>query len=280
MVRGLYTAAAGMYVQQQKVDVLANNMANADTVGFKRETTVVEEFAPYIWANLRILTEKRPLRTNEQVLGPAGTGALSMWTPIDFSEGAFQTTNSDTDLMITGQAFFALREGVPPGAVNENEIFYTRSGSFVVDQEGFLLTVDSTTGRRFHILDDQQNEINVNGWSGGVDYLGYFTGTPHRIGVVSFGDMIDETAGGDQSLIKVGMNRYTTNPYLAVEANWLTAAEMGNIAIVQGGLEASNVNTISEMVALISATRAYEASQKIVQMTDSSLGQANEIGRQ
>ena len=69
MVRGLYTAASGMLVQQQRVDVISNNMANADTVGFKRETTVVEEFAPYLWENLRIITEKRPVHSNERVLG-------------------------------------------------------------------------------------------------------------------------------------------------------------------------------------------------------------------
>jgi len=275
MVRGLYTAAAGMLVQQQKVDVLANNMANADTVGFKRETTVVEEFGPSIWANLKDLTEKKPRGSVERELGPAGTGVISVWSPVDFTQGAFQLTQSATDLMIEGQAFFAIR------AEDQDEIFYTRSGSFVVDQEGFLLTVDSSMGRRYHVLDDQQQYMRVNEWDSFVDIYGVFNGTGQRIGIVSFGDLQEEVSSGEQSLLKVGHNRFSINPNAVGEVTpqWLNAAQMGAISVVQGGLEASNVNVIREMVQLIAATRAYEANQKVIQMTDQTLGQANEIGR-
>jgi len=82
-------------------------------------------------------------------------------------------------------------------------------------------------------------------------------------------------------LLKVGHNLFVANPNAGNDVNpqWLTAAQMGAISVVQGGLETSNVNVIREMVQLISATRAYEANQKVIQMTDQSLAHANEIGR-
>lgn len=265
-----------MLVQQQKVDVLSNNMANASTTGFKRERTVVEEFAPYLWANLRDMTEKRSTLSTESVLGVVGTGVMSVWTPIDFTLGPAQVTHAPTDLMLNGQSFFAIR------AEDSEDIQYTRSGSFMVDQEGYLLTVDSTTGRRWHVLNDQQENLQLSSdWDQNVNILGVFGENGPRIGVVSFGDLIGQIENGEQSLIKVGNNRFQINPDFVgeVEPQWLSIDQMGKEAVVQGALESSNVNTVREMVELISASRSYEASQKIIQMTDQTLSQVNEIGK-
>ncbi|MCL2498500.1 MAG: hypothetical protein FWF06_07800, partial [Symbiobacteriaceae bacterium] len=191
----------------------------------------------------------------------------------DFTPGPLQVTSAPTDLMIDGNAFFALR------AEDSEEIFYTRSGSFLVDQEGYLISVESSLGRRYHVLDDQQQVMQVSDWDSVVDYQGNFRGTGQRIGVVSFGDVQQEVAAGGQTLIKVGLNRYTINPYSEVAAQWLTPDAMAGVAIFQGGLETSNVNVVREMVTLISATRAYEASQRVIQMTDQTLAMANEVGK-
>ncbi|NLF35308.1 MAG: flagellar hook-basal body protein, partial [Clostridiales bacterium] len=131
MVRGLYTSATGMTVQRNKMDVLANNIVNAETTGYKKDTLVTSSF-----------DEVMLLRVNDpgvSIYGAGRTGPYSFGTHVDelvthFAGGSLEETGRSTDLAIVGQGFFVVET---PGGER-----YTRSGNFSVDPEGYLVTGD------------------------------------------------------------------------------------------------------------------------------------------
>ncbi|MPM15883.1 Flagellar basal-body rod protein FlgG [bioreactor metagenome] len=250
MVRGLYTAATGMMVQRNKMDVLTNNLVNAETAGFKRDTLVTSSFDQVMLSRIH--------DPNVSMYGGNPVGPYSFGTHIDelitsYLPGVMETTSQSTDLALVGDGFFAVE--TPAGER------YTRGGSFSVDGEGYLVNQDG-----YYLL-GQNGRVRV----GSTDFLvgldGAVSGSmanPDVLRVVSF----EDTA----SLRKEGNNLY----YAYGDA---APAAAEDVIVRQGMLEGSNVQLADEMVNLLTVYRKYEASQKIVSMTDQTLGMATAMGK-
>lgn len=258
MIRGLYTSGYGMLTLNRKMDVVSNNMANVNTNGFKKDTVVFEEFSDVL--------AKRYFDSGNIPSGkPVNIGNMTLYDDIaevytDYTQGTLLDTGINTDVAINGDegAFFCV--AVPDNNNNFRE-FYTRDGAFKLDAEGRLVTRDGYAvmgNRGVIVLDDSDFVINEKGE------------------VLQDGIAIDTLKirkfENPQSLRKNGMNLVSaTNESLDAEFE-------GNVR--QGFVEQSNVDTVKEMVDMITVLRAYESNQKMVQYQDSTLEKAvNEIGR-
>ncbi|NTV90141.1 MAG: flagellar hook-basal body protein [Clostridiales bacterium] len=257
MIRGLYTSGWGMLALEKKMDTISNNMANASTTGFKKDTVVYQSFPDAMFQRIN------DTRSN---LNPSGkVGNLQLGSDVGevytyFSQGQLTATGSGTDLAISGadSAFFTVSGTDADGNATE---YYTRDGSFIVDKDGILKTSDGYT---------------VVGKNGGVA-VGSGEFSINEAGeVIKNGEIID----------KLKMTQITnTDTLRKFGANLLqktdtTEQEAFSGSIRQGYLEQSNVSIIKEMVNMITVTRSYEANQKMIQAMDTTLDMAvNQVGR-
>jgi flagellar basal-body rod protein FlgF len=250
MVRGLYTAATGMMVQRDKMDVVTNNIVNAETTGFKSDTLQTSAFSAVMLK-----------RINDPNISIVGTdaGPYSFGTHVDelntdFSDGTLEQTGRNTDLAISGNGFFVVE--TPAGER------YTRSGNFTVDSQGYLTTADGnyvlgSNGRIF--TGDDQFSVAADGTVTGDK------ATTDQLRLVSFADT--------GNLRKQGNNLYYTYGGEQPQA-------AANCTVRQGMQENSNVSVADAMVDMLTLYRKYEACQKAVTTNDQTLDlAANKLGR-
>ena len=264
MVKGLYTAYTGMVNEMKRLDVLSNNLANADTYGFKKEGTTSHSFEDELSIRIKD-TSSYGLTTP---LGNITFGVRLGETYTNWESGSFKVTDNATDLAIGGRGFFAIAF---TGKDGQTSIKYTRDGAFKVDANGYLVTVDGD-----HVLNatgalnsdaNQQNWVRVDpNAEFSVNQLGYITQNNQIVGTIGMVD-IDNY----DYIEKYGENLYNLLPGGNVVA---ADAEMQ-----QGVLEASNVNVVDEMVNMIVAQRAYELNSKAITTADSMLDTANNLKR-
>ncbi len=250
MVRSLYTAAAGMMAQQVRVDTIANNLANVDTPGYRRDEAAFRSFPEMMLSRL-----DRPIPVP---IGPLVTGTIIDEVRTSERQGPLKATRNSFDLALQGNAYFAVR-------TTGGDVRYTRQGSFILDGNGGLRT---TTGHAvLGIAGGRLEEIYLPGGNLDVRSDGALTGAVNAQGeVVERIALVGKPLG--QVWRKEGDSLYRG-----------AAGQVQNFEVRQGYLEGSNVNPLSEMVAMMSAVRTYEASQRVIQATDSTLEKANEIGR-
>lgn len=267
MLRGLYTAASGMITQQRQQESLSNNIANANTPGYKADQTTIRAFPELLLqqtgSSSQIPTSQGGMNFPiSQTIGPINTGVYVQETVPNFAQGNVQETGLSTDVAIiqgqvpdeNGFLFFSVQ--------NENgEERLTRNGNFTVDGEGFLVTNQGN-----YVLDEAGNPIQTNG----LDYVV----TPE--GFV-------QTADGTFPL---GIRYVEDSNQLVKEGNDLFAGESIDVpaaatfSLQQGALEQSNVNTMQTMTDMMNAYRLFETNQRVLRAYDESLGKTvNEIGR-
>lgn len=235
MIRGLYTGAAGMLAQLDRYDAIANNLANVNTPGYKRQDAIVEAFPTMLMYRVRDARDDQPT-----AIGRVGTGALLSETVTRFEAGTLEQTDNPYDLAISGDGYFAVQ--TPRG------VRYTRNGSFRADGSGRLVTTEGDA-----LLGSDGAPLSATGFD------------PAKVGVV-------DVPAAD--LVKEGDNLFR----LRDGAPEPTAAK--DARVLGGWLETANVNPVSAMMDMLSALRAYEANQKVIQAMDDTLGKAvNEIAR-
>ncbi|MGI6085099.1 MAG: flagellar basal-body rod protein FlgF [Acetivibrionales bacterium] len=256
MIRGLYTSGYSMLTLNRKMDVVSNNMANVNTNGFKRDVVVFEEFSDVLAKRLYDDSDHSPT--------PVRIGNMTLYNDIaevhtDFTQGALENTGINTDVAIDGDAgaFFCI--AVPEN--NQFREYYTRDGAFKLNAEGRLVT---------------RNGYSVMGQNGPIILDGADFTISYRGEVIQNGETVDTLRirkfANTESLRKHGFNL-------------LTATDESQDAefegtIQQGFVERSNVDSVKEMVEMITVLRAYESNQKLIQYQDSTLDKAvNEIGR-
>lgn len=265
MLKGLYTAYTGMVNQQRRLDVLSNNLANADTTGFKKEGMVAQSFDDMMSVRIK---DTSSLRVHERT-GYISLGAKVGETYTDWSMGSWKETGNTYDFAIGNNGFFAIAFTNKNG---EETVKYTRDGAFTVNTEGYLVTSDGdyvlNTNGAMNANPAVANRIQVNPTrTFSVDELGNVFQDNEQITTIGLVDFANY-----DYLEKYGENLYETIPgYEAIAANG---------SIYQGYLETSNVNIINEMVDMITIARAYEAGQKVIQTMDSTLGiAATQVGK-
>ena len=261
MIRSLWTASTGMIAQQMNIDIVANNLANVNTTGFKKSRA---EFEDLVYQTMKApggLTESgRMMPTGMQV----GMGVRPSSVHKIFSQGDYQNTGNPLDLAIEGDGFFQVE--TPDG-----EMAYTRSGTFKLDQDGRMVTT------RGHVL---QPEFTVP-----LETQSLVVSEDGHISALSAGG--EELAGTDipgfTFINPAGLRSMGRNLYMPTEASG--EAEQGvpgenNVgSIAQGFLEMSNVQIVDEMVNMIVGQRAFEINSKAITTADHMLQIANQMKR-
>lgn len=249
MPYGLYISAEGACAQSRRLEVLANNLANVDTVGFKRELAVLQ--ARYAEATQR--GEDYP---GSGSINDVGGGVHLRQTKTDFSSGPLRQTNIPTDMAIDGEGFFAVRKG--------DEVLLTRAGNFHINQRGELVTQQG-----YSVLSDAGTPVVVDLDLGPWHFLP--TGTIRQAGVTQNLAIVKPASLGD--LAKAGENLFRP----LAETRPLAA---GQRRVANGCLEMSGVQPTVEMVELIETSRAIEANVNMMQTQDQMLsGLVNRLMR-
>jgi flagellar basal-body rod protein FlgG len=249
-MRALYTAATGMRAFQSKIDNIANNLANANTTGFKK---VREGFEDLVYQRMNAGGGEQGASAGNAM--QLGSGARLAALTRDFSNGDTVVTNNATDLLIDGDGFFVVES---PGG----EQLYTRDGHFRADADGNL--VDERGYRLSPGITIPVGGTLVVGSDGTVSAdVTSETGTER----VSLGTLELARFSNPSGLEAAGGNlfRATTS---SGEAAIGTPGEEGNGGILQGALEGSNVDVAEELVAMITAQRSYELSSKVITKAD------------
>lgn len=265
MVKGLYTGYTGMVNEQRRLDVIANNMANASTTGYKREGMVNQSFDEQLAIRIKDTSSYGLPRG----LGDVTLGVKVGETYTNWDQGAYQITDNETDLALNGNGFFAISF---TNKMGETSVKYTRDGAFTVDNNGYLRTSDGD-----YVL-NRNGALNTDN-----AVANYIRLDPNQSFAV---DALGNIFQGDQLIDQIGIvdvadynfiSKYGENLYDIVEGGQIVASDA---FVEQGCLEASNVNIVDEMVELITISRAYEAGQKVIQTEDATLDKAvNTVGR-
>lgn len=252
MSYGIYLSAAGMKVSDHKQALLANNMANANTTGFKKDLATVRQ---------RLIESREngsPFGTSHSVLDDLAGGLNVQSSYHDFSQGPIEYTGRPLDVAIEGEGFFAVSNG--------NETRYTRDGQFTLNPAGELVL--TAGGGRWRVLDDGGGKIvpdpeakpPVISDDGTIRQDNTVLA---KLGVVTTDDK--------QSLRKEGANLY--------DAGDLEMRQI-NVKLATKSTEGSNVDPMHGLVAMIEATRAYQLNSRLIEMQDRMTDQAiTTIGR-
>ncbi|BBO88280.1 flagellar basal-body rod protein FlgF [Desulfosarcina ovata] len=243
---GMYLSASGAMVQQLRLEMLANNVANINTIGYKGEKSVfrVSEAAS----------------STVQTLSEDETQPLSPYAPpfevmIDFSQGALRQTGNALDVAISGSGFFSVQ--TPDG------VQYTRQGSFTLDEDGNLVTPDG-----YAVL-GEGGPINLEEGQVQIDLEGTIFVDGDEVGQLQVTEFADPSV-----LEKSGNGRFSLTDGAAA------GQRPEFVEVNQGYLEAANVNTIQAMTEMIETSRAFEAYQKVIQTADEATSTSiNDVGK-
>jgi flagellar basal-body rod protein FlgF len=260
MLRGIYTSASGMLADQKRLDVVANNLANASTTGFKRDTTISKAFGDFLIERVNDRSAAGTGQPPEQI-GRLGIGTYIVNSAARLTTGSLRPTGSPLDVAIGGDGFFTVQ--TPQG------IRYTRQGNFLQDAEGTLVTPEG-------------NAVLVDGAPAQAEPG---TMTISEAGEVRSGDQVlgrlSIATSRDLGAIRKEGNGLWVQAGAGEASSLISPAEAdGAYTLRVGFLEASNVEAVAEMVEMIATMRSFEANQKALQAQDETLQQAaSQIGR-
>src|SRR5580704_10333691 len=258
MFRSLNIAATGMAAQETQLDTIANNLANANTVGYKRQNA---EFEDLLYQNVRSpgLTEGGVVPTSTQV----GTGARIVATSRSFAQGAIAQTGNPLDVAIQGNGFLTVMQSNGSAA-------YTRAGSLKLDAQGRMTTSDGLPLDPPITVPSSATNVTI-----GSD--GTVTATQQgQTNQTSLGQLQVTTFPNSNGLTALGQNLYQSNDSSGNPQTGVPGTD-GRGSILQGSLESSNVDVVTEMVALIGAQNAYEINSKVVSAADQMLQNATQM---
>ncbi len=244
MIRGIYTAASGMLAEITRADTIANNLANGNTTGYKKDVAISKDFASML---IQRINDGKDVPT----IGTLGLGSEIDEIATIHTTGPMRTTGNSLDFAIDGNGYFAVE--------TQNGLRYTRNGSFTRNGQGELVTSE---GER---VMGQNGAIRLPDGKVSVDETGQIA-----VDGVQAGQLQLVAFDNERELLKEGNSLFRAP----------NAGRQATGKVEQGMLEQSNVNVISEMVNLISGYRAYEVNSKTVQTHDQLLDKAvNEVGK-
>jgi flagellar basal-body rod protein FlgG len=252
MIRALYTAATGMEAQQLDQDVVANNLANVNTVGFKRSRADFQDLMYQIYAKAGSETSAG----NQTPVGlEIGMGVKPVGTQKVFNQGDYQLTGNAFDMAIEGDGFFQVDDN--------GTTYYTRAGNFSVSKDGFLTTSDGL--KILPEISVPQETVTFT-----VDKGGTWTAADQAGGVLATGRIELAKFINPAGLTSLGRNLYdkTEGSGEPITGN---PGDTGMGTVTQNYLEMSNVSVIEEMIKMITGQRAYEINSKAIQTADSML---------
>ncbi len=254
MLRSLYTAATGMDAQQLKMDTIANNLANANTTGFKK---VRPEFEDLLSETLRPAAGPDAQGGSQPAPLQVGLGVKTASTTRTFSQGDLLNTGNKLDVAIEGTGFFRVQR--PSG-----ELAYTRAGNFSVDATGRLVTSGGDLVEPGITVPQDAKDITIKA-DGTV-----LAQMPGREDLMELGQLELTTFQNPAGLSALGGNLFEATA-ASGEAIHGKPGDAGVGSLSQGFLESANVKAVEEMIEMISTQRAYELNSKVIQTADQML---------
>jgi flagellar basal-body rod protein FlgG len=258
MNSALWVAKKGLDAQQTRMSVIANNMANVNTTGYKQSRAVFEDL---LYQNVR----QAGGQSSQDTVLPSGlmlgTGVRTVATEKLFTQGNLQQTDNALDVAIQGRGFFQVLR--PDGTLG-----YSRDGSFQVDSQGQLVTSSGYIVQPAITLPSDAQSITI-GNDGVISAVQAGQAAPTQVGNLQLADFINPS----------GLQPVGENLFLETAASG--APQVGNPglngigSVAQGALESSNVNVVEEMVGMIEAQRAYEMNSKAISTVDQMLQYAS-----
>ncbi|MEA3513082.1 MAG: flagellar basal-body rod protein FlgG [Campylobacterota bacterium] len=262
MIRGLYTAAAGMNAQQQNIDVISNNIANVNTTAFKQDRA---EFQDLMYQSLNYTAGATSATTNNPTGIDTGLGVRVSGIQKNFLQGSLRETGNSLDIAIEGDGFFKI--STPNG-----ETAYSRNGAFKLDSEGSMVNGMGYKLEPEIVIPSELTDISI-AQDGTVSGLNPTTGESTTLGQITLVNFINPS----------GLSPQGDSLYLATDVSGDaidgTPGLDGIGSIRQGMVEGSNVQLVTEMVNLITAQRGYEANSKSITTTDTMLQTVNALKR-
>ena len=260
MIRSLSIAKTGLDAQQTQLDVVANNLANVGTTGFKRSRAVFEDL---MYQNLR----QSGGQTSDQTRMPSGlqlgTGVRVVATERIHTQGNSTKTENQKDVMISGGGFFQVL--MPDGTAA-----YTRDGSFQTDQNGQLVTASGYPMQPAITLPPNATSMTI-GRDGTVSVVQAGSAASVQIGQIQLATFLNAT----------GLQSNGENLYVKTDAsggaNQTAPGQNGAGTLSQGYVESSNVNVVEELVNMIQTQRAYEINSKVVKTSDEMLARLSQL---
>ncbi len=262
MMQSLYTSSTGMLAMQTQIDTTANNIANVNTMGYKKSRA---EFADLMYKVMTYAGTSTSDTTKSPTGIEVGLGVRPTAINKIFSEGSLKQTDNPLDLAITGQGFIKMQ--LPNGT----EV-YSRNGSLKIDQNGTLVNSDGYTVIPEVVIPTDATNITI-GTDGIVSVTVSGQAQATQVGQISLTNFINPAglhAMGDNLFVE------TDSSGQPVEG---TAGENGLGSIRQGFVELSNVQLVVELTDLITGQRAYDANSKVITTSDEMLATTNGIKR-
>ncbi len=262
MLQALSIASTGMEAQETRIQVISNNLANAATPGFKVSRARFQDL-------LYLTPRQAGTQSSQTSYVPTGEsiGLGTRTAAVDqiFTEGELDNTGNPLDVALQGEGFFQIT--MPDGSIS-----YTRDGSFRLDQNGRLVTLDGYA--LSPTINIPQGARNVTiGADGTISVQIGTQSTPTQVGQLQVVRFLNPAG-----LQPLGQNLYAQTQASGTPQTGI-AGQNGVASIAQGFLEMPNESTVQELVGLIEAQRTYEASSKAVQTSDQMLGIANGLVR-
>lgn len=260
MIRSLWISKTGLDAQQTQMDVIANNLANVSTNGFKRARAVFEDL---LYQNIR----QPGAQTSQQTQSPSGlqlgTGVRPVATERVFTQGNLQQTGNDKDVAIQGAGFFQVL--LPDGSTA-----YSRDGSFQVDNQGQLVTSSGFAVQPAITIPANAESMSI-GRDGTVSITQAGSAQTTQVGTIQLSTFINPAG-----LLAKGENLYSET---AASGAPSTNAPGSNGAglLSQGYVETSNVNVVEELVNMIQTQRAYEINSKAITTSDQMLQKLSQM---
>ncbi|MEO8181201.1 MAG: flagellar basal-body rod protein FlgG [Deltaproteobacteria bacterium] len=260
MFRSLHIAATGMAAQETQLEGVANNIANANTTGFKRQRI---EFQDLLYQTVR----GPGTRTSESTRSPTGiqlgSGVRVAGTSRSFSQGTILVTSNPLDVAIEGSGFFVVQQ--PDGTPA-----YTRAGALQKDAQGQLVTPEGYLIDPPIIIPAEAQSVTI-GADGTISAMVGGQTTPADVGQLTIATFVNPAG-----LQAMGKNLFTQSSASGEPQVGAPGAD-GRGALLQGALEHGNVDVVEEMIGMISAQRAYEVNSKVVTTADEMLRAATQM---
>ena len=262
MIRALFTSATGMQAQETNIDVIANNLANVNTTGYKKSRA---DFQDLVYQYLVEPGAPTSQSTENPTGIHVGLGVRPAAVQKVFAQGDLTSTGNQLDLAIAGDGFFEIQ--MPDGGTA-----YTRAGSFKLDSSGQMVTSDgymlapgiTIPNDTLAVIIGEDGTVSVN--------------QPNATAPAQVGQLTGVRFPNNAGLRAVGRNLYQETESSGAPTQGVFS-ESGFGRIQQGFLESSNVSVVEQVVSMITAQRAYEASSKGISAADDMMGQALNLKR-
>ena len=261
MIRALYSAASGMTAQQTNVDNIANNLANANTAGFKMRRA---EFHDLMYQNMIQPGSASGAQTTVPAGLQIGLGTRPISNEIIQTQGSFAQTNNPLDVAIQGKGFFQIKQA-------DGTLAYSRDGSFQLDKDGNIVTSSGLTIDPQINIPAQAQNVAIAA-DGTVSYS-----LPGQTAVQVGGQIQIANFQNPGGLNSLGNNLFTPTDASGQAIVGNPGGSDGLGTLMQGYQEQSNVNVVEEFINLIQSQRAYEANSKVVKAADEMYQQVNNI---